>query len=51
VKAQAGVEGNKTADRLAKEATQNHYLNYSKIPKSTIIKETRKESVRKWQNQ
>jgi len=25
-----------TADRLEKEATQNHYLTYSRIPKSAI---------------
>jgi hypothetical protein len=43
--------GNKTADRLVKEATQNHYVTYSRIPKSTIKKETREESIRKWQKQ
>jgi hypothetical protein len=51
VKAHAEIEGNETADRLAKEATQNHYVTYSMIPKSTILKETREESIRKWQNQ
>jgi hypothetical protein len=47
----AGIYGNETTDRLAKEATQNHYVTYSRIPKSTIKKETREESIRKWQNQ
>jgi len=27
-----------TADRLEKEATQNHYVTYSRIPKSAIKK-------------
>jgi ribonuclease HI len=36
VKVQAGIYGNETADRLAEEATQNHYLTYSRIPKSAI---------------
>jgi hypothetical protein len=49
VKAHAGIDGNKTADRLAKEATQNHYVTYNR--KSAIKKETREESIRKWQNQ
>jgi hypothetical protein len=51
VKAHAEIEGNETADRLPKEATQNHYVTYSRIPKNTIIKETREESIKKWQNQ
>jgi hypothetical protein len=51
VKAHARIDGNETADRLAKEATQNHYVTHSRIPKSTIKKETQEESIRKWQNQ
>jgi hypothetical protein len=49
VKAHADIYGN--ADGLAKEATQNHYVTYSRIPKSAIKKETREESIRKWQRQ
>jgi len=43
--------GNKIADQLAKEATQNYYVTYSRTPKSTIKKDTRNESIRKWQSQ
>jgi hypothetical protein len=39
------------ADRLEKEATQNHYVTYSRIPRSAIKRDTRKESIRKWQRQ
>jgi hypothetical protein len=45
VKAQAGIYGNEIADRLAKEATQNHYVTYSSIPRSAIKKDTRKENI------
>ena len=36
-------------DRLAKEATQNHHITYSRLPKSALQKDIRKESIRKWQ--
>jgi len=36
---------------LVKEATQNYYVTYSRITKSAIKKETREESIRKWQSQ
>jgi ribonuclease HI len=38
VKAQAGIYGNEIADRLAKEATQNYYVTYSRIPNCAIKK-------------
>jgi hypothetical protein len=47
----AGIYGNEIADRLAKEATQNYYVTYGMIPKSAVKKDTRKESIRKWQSQ
>jgi transcriptional accessory protein Tex/SPT6 len=45
------IYGNEIADRLAKEATQKHDVTYRRIPKSAIKKNTRKESIRKWQRQ
>jgi ribonuclease HI len=51
VKAHAGIFGNETADRLVKKATQNYYVTYSRIPRSAIKRDTRKESVSKWQRQ
>jgi hypothetical protein len=43
--------GIETVDRLAKEAPQNHYLTYSRIPKSDIKKETWEDSTNEWQRQ
>ena len=47
----AGIHGNEFADRLVKEATQNSYVTYSRVPKCAIKKDTRKENIRKWQSQ
>jgi ribonuclease HI len=47
VKAHAVIYGNKIPDRPAKEATQYYYVTYSRIPRSPIKKDTRKESIRK----
>jgi hypothetical protein len=38
VKAHAGIFGNEIADRLPKEATKNHYVTCSRIPRSAIKK-------------
>jgi ribonuclease HI len=38
VEAHAGFYGNEIANRLAKEATQNHHVTYSRIPKNAIKK-------------
>jgi hypothetical protein len=51
VKSQAGIFGNELADRLANEVTQNNYVAHRRIPKRALKKDTRKESIRKWQRQ
>ena len=51
VKAHARIYGNKITGRLVKEATQNYHFTYSRLPKSAIKKDNRKESIRKWQSQ
>jgi len=51
LKAHAGIYGNEIADRLAKEATQICHVKYSGITRSAVKKDTREESIRKWQNQ
>ena len=51
VKVHAGIYGNEIVDRLAKEATQNYQVTYSRIPKSAIKKDNRKARIRKWQSQ
>ena len=51
VKAHAGTRGNEMADTLAKEATANGTLteSYTKIPKSTVLRQLKEGTVRKWQ--
>ena len=51
LKAHVVIFGNEIADRLRKEATQNYHVTYSRIPKSAIKKDTRKESRKKWLSQ
>jgi hypothetical protein len=48
VKAHAGIYGNEIAAQLAKEATYNKYVSYSKIPKSASHK---KGTITKWRGQ
>jgi ribonuclease HI len=44
VKAHTGIYGNEIADRLAKEATHNYYVTYSRIPKIAIKRITGKKA-------
>ena len=51
MKAHAGIYGDEIADLLAKECTQNYNVTYSRIRKTAIINDNRKESIKKWQRQ
>jgi ribonuclease HI len=53
VKAHAGIRGNELADTLAKKAatSENITENYKRVPKSVVLRELEKESVRKWQRE
>jgi hypothetical protein len=51
VKAHTGTRGNELAYTLAKKATTNKTIaeSYTKIPKSTVLRELDEGSARKWQ--
>jgi ribonuclease HI len=51
VKAHAGTRGNELADTLAKRATRNGTIteSYTRIPKSTMLRQLEEGSARKWQ--
>jgi len=51
VKADAGIYGNEIADRLAKWHLKTATSHTAMITNNAIKQDTRKESIRKWQNQ
>jgi ribonuclease HI len=50
IKAHAGHYGNEMADNLAKEATKNKEIIYSKLTKSQVVQQVKQHSIEKWQN-
>ena len=53
VKAHAGIVGNETADRLAKDAANDSKANiaYNRLPMSTFITKIKDETKQKWQQE
>ena len=53
VKADAGILGNETADKLAKAAARcsSSDIAYRRIPVSSVYEELQKDSIQKWQNE
>ena len=51
VKEHVGIKGNELADTMAKKATTNETItdSYTRIPKSVVLSELKKESEKKWQ--
>ena len=53
IKAHVGQRGNELADCLAKEASRSENIEecYNRVPKSTVPRELKEESLKQWQNE